>query len=245
MKLFLFGYGQMGKEIEKLALSRGHEISGVYDPYHAFKFEEKAFQAADAIIDYTTPGSAVYNITKAFESNKPIVVGTTGWYDEFPQIEALCKRHNGTLFYATNFSLGVNVLFSISELIAKMLNKQDSYKISIQETHHTKKKDAPSGTAITLAENIIKNMDHVNGWEKLEKGGAYEHKEGKIPVFFSREEDVVGSHEITLHSDVDKISIRHDAFNRTGFATGTLVATEWAVDKKGIFTMKDLFENIK
>ncbi|MBT3302701.1 MAG: 4-hydroxy-tetrahydrodipicolinate reductase [Bacteroidetes bacterium] len=245
MKIFLFGYGQMGKEIEKLAITRGHEITGVYDPYHAFKFSEKDFLNADIIIDYTTPGSAVYNITKAFEANKPIVVGTTGWYDEFDTVEALSKKYNGTLFYATNFSIGVNVMFSISELLAKMLNNQDSYLVSINETHHSKKKDAPSGTAITLAENLIKHMDFVDHWEKIEKGQEFEQKGGVIPIFYSREDEVVGTHEISLHSNVDKITIRHDAFNRTGFATGTLIATEWVADKRGIFTMKDLFQNIK
>ncbi|MFC2114277.1 4-hydroxy-tetrahydrodipicolinate reductase [Bacteroidota bacterium] len=244
MKIFLFGYGQMGKEIEKLALKRGHEIAGIYDPSHAFKFDQKAFNNADAIIDYTIPGSAVNNITKCFEANKPIIVGTTGWYDEMETVVEACKKYNGTMIYAPNFSLGANIMFSVSELLAKLLNNQDAYLISIHEKHHTQKKDAPSGTAITIADTIINNMSYVNSWEVLKEGELSEPKPGVIPVFYSREENVVGTHEIVLNSNIDRITIRHDAYNRAGFATGTLIATEWVVGKKGIFTMKDLFKTL-
>lgn len=244
MKLFLFGYGQMGKEIEKLALERGHKISGICDPENAYKFDATAFADADIAIDYTTPESAVHNMTMSFEANKPIVVGTTGWYEQLDAVKKLCEKLNGTLFYATNFSIGVNVLFEMSELLSKMISQQDSYSVSISETHHTRKKDAPSGTAITLAEILIKNLDFVKTWKKLQTGDITENEKGVIPVYYSRENEVVGSHEIKIQSDIDQITLRHDAFSRAGFTAGTLIATEWVINKKGIFTMKDLFSNI-
>jgi 4-hydroxy-tetrahydrodipicolinate reductase len=244
MKIFLYGYCKMGKEIEKLAPSKGHEIIGVYDPYYAFKFEPKNFDNADLIIDYTTPGSVLYNIQKCFEANKPIVIGTTGWYSEFEYVKELCKKYNGSLFYSTNFSVGVNILIKISELLAKLMNNQDNYSISLHETHHIHKKDTPSGTAITIAETLIKNDNKLTKWESLEEGNKKEISGSVLPIYTKREGEVVGQHKIIVESNIDRISIEHEAFSRTGFATGTLIATEWLLGRKGIFTMKDLFENI-
>ena len=234
----------MGKEIESLAQKRGHEIVGVYDPYHSVDFEQTAFNKADVVIDYTTPVTAVNNITQCFEANKPIVVGTTGWYDEMETIVKACKKYNGTLMYASNFSVGANIMFRVSELMAKLVNKQDAYSVSIHEKHHTKKKDAPSGTAITIADTIISNLNHVNSWEVLKEGELSDDKPGVIPIYYSREENVVGTHEIILDSSIDRVTVRHEAYNRSGFATGTLIATEWVVGKKGIYTMNDLFKSL-
>jgi len=244
MKLFLFGYGQMGKEVEKIILKRGHELVGVYDPYHQYKFEREKFEQADLIIDYTTPGSAVYNITQCFENNKPIVVGTTGWYHEFDQVVEKCREFNGTLFYATNFSIGVNILFKLNELLGKLLDHQSGYKVELFESHHIHKKDAPSGTALTLANSLIKNIKHLEELKILPEGSIETVNENALPVYFKREGDVVGRHRIAIQSDIDRLCIEHEAFNRSGFATGTLVASEWVLGKKGIFTMQDLFDNL-
>ncbi|HPD64176.1 MAG TPA: 4-hydroxy-tetrahydrodipicolinate reductase [Bacteroidia bacterium] len=245
MKIFLFGYGKMGKEIEKMALSRGHEITGIYDPYFVFKFDSKAFENADIVIDFTTPGSAVYNIIKCFEANKPIVVGTTGWYHEFEEVENQCKKHNGALFYASNFSIGVHVMLKACELLAKMVNQYKSYKISISEAHHEHKKDAPSGTAITIANTMLRELDSYKEWKAYPDHSDARPDAGILPVYYHREGEIVGIHEVSIESDIDRIVIEHEAFSRAGFATGTLIATEWLIGKKGIYTMQHLFDNNK
>lgn len=244
MKIFLFGYGQMGKEVEKIINQRGHEVAGVYDPYHAFKFDQQKFDYADMVIDFTTPGSAVYNITKCFEQNKPIVVGTTGWYHEFDQVEEKCKELNGTLFYATNFSIGVNMLFKLTDLLGRLLNNQENYKVSINESHHIHKKDAPSGTATTLANSLVGNIKRLNKFVTLPEDSKMLVPEDSLPIYFKREGELIGFHQIVIESQIDRLCIEHEAFNRTGFATGTLVAAEWVLGKKGIFTMQDLFNNL-
>lgn len=235
----------MGKEIEKFALSNGHEITGFYDPYFAFKFDQKCFDNAEVIIDYTSPGSAVYNIIKCFEANKPIVVGTTGWYDELPEVQKHCQKYNGALLYASNFSIGVNILFRVSELVASMVNKYNHYKINLFEAHHSQKKDAPSGTAINIANEMLSKLDNYNKWQSFPDDAKVNIEDGVLPIFYRREGDIVGIHELVIESNIDRLTIEHQAFNRSGFAAGTLIATEWLIGKKGIFTMKDIFETLK
>jgi len=245
MKIFLFGYGKMGKEIEKTALSKGHEISGIYDPYNAFKFEQRQFENADIVIDFTTPGSAVYNIIKCFEANKPIVVGTTGWYDELPEVEKACSKHNGSLLYASNFSIGVNILFRACELIASIIKNYPEYKASIYEAHHNQKKDAPSGTAISMANEILKKQPAYKKWTTLPDDSDSTPEQSALPIYYRREGDIIGIHELVIESEIDRLCIEHEAFNRSGFATGTLIATQWLIGKKGIFKMKNIFDEIK
>lgn len=235
----------MGKEIEKCALSRGHEIIGIYDPYYVFKFDAKAFENADIVIDFTTPGSAVYNIIKCFEANKPVVVGTTGWYHEMEEVINQSKKHNGALFYASNFSIGVHVMLRACTLLAKMVNKHKSYKLSVSEIHHEHKKDAPSGTAITIANTLIKELDNYHEWKALPDNAQADIQPGVLPVYYHREGEVIGIHEVVIESEIDRIVIEHEAFNRTGFATGTLIAAEWLIGKKGIFTMQNLLDDSK
>ncbi|MEA3495765.1 MAG: 4-hydroxy-tetrahydrodipicolinate reductase [Bacteroidota bacterium] len=242
MKIILFGYGKMGKLIESVAQKEGHEIISIYDPYSEFnELNKNDLSEADVVIDYTTPDSVVNNIITCFENNIPIVVGTTGWHNEFNYIKQQCDRLNATLLYASNFSIGVNLLFGIIDYISDFIKDENTYeKISVHETHHTMKKDSPSGTAVTIGEKIISNNSFLKSWYKLKEGEEIQDKKDSLPIFYDRVENIVGKHEVTYESEIDKISIKHQAFSRDGFAAGTLVASAWILGKQGIFTMKDV-----
>lgn len=229
MNIALLGYGRMGKEIEKIAVSRGHVIiHKISNEIHAYDFT-----SVDVAIDFSIPTAAYKNITHCIEHNIPVISGTTGWLERYDEVVALCKEKNGAFIYASNFSLGVNIFFEMNAYLAKMMHQLEDYKVSIEEIHHTKKLDAPSGTAITLAEGIMKHTDYKD-W-KLDTANADE-----IPITAKRIPDVPGTHEITYKSGIDTISIRHEAHNRKGFALGAVVAAEWIQNKEGVFTMKDV-----
>jgi len=234
MKIALIGYGTMGKAVEEIALQRGHTI--VLKLTEENLHQRSAISAADVAIEFTTPESAAENIMMCFEANVPIVVGSTGWYQHFEEIKLQCETKNKALFYATNFSLGVNIFFELNKVLAKMMSKHAEYKASITEIHHTKKKDAPSGTAITLAEGIL--SEH-SGYQSFETNIS-EHFSEILPITAIREADVPGTHTIQYASDVDKISITHEAFSRKGFAIGAVLAAEFLIGKQGIFTMNHL-----
>ena len=229
MKIALLGYGRMGKEIEKIALQRGHEIviktSGKED-YDITK--------ANIAIDFSIPNSAFKNISNCINNQVPVISGTTGWLDKYDSVVELCNQKKGAFIYASNFSLGVNVFFELNKQLAKMMNTLNQYDISIEEIHHTKKLDAPSGTAITLAEGIIENTDK-NDWELETKTS-----EKNIPITAVRTPDVPGTHTISYESEIDTIEIKHTAHNRHGFALGAVIAAEWLVDKTGVYTMRDV-----
>ncbi|SNR15219.1 4-hydroxy-tetrahydrodipicolinate reductase [Tenacibaculum jejuense] len=229
MKIALLGYGRMGKEIEKIAQQRGHEIV-IRDN------GEKSYDitTADVAIDFSIPNAAYNNITNCFKNNIPVVSGTTGWLDKYEDALEICKANNGGFIYASNFSLGVNIFFELNNQLAKMMSALDQYKVDIEEIHHTKKLDAPSGTAITLAEGIIENSERKS-WEL--NGEASEEV---IPITAVRTPDVPGTHTINYNSVVDAIEIKHTAHNRQGFALGAVIAAEWLKDKQGVFTMKDV-----
>lgn len=229
MKIALLGYGKMGKVIEKLALQKGHII--VYKS--AENFEEGDFSSADVAIEFSAPEAAVSNISKALNANIPVVSGTTGWLDKYAEMVNLCESRNGSFITASNFSVGVNLFFSINEYAAKLMAEWNEYDVSIEEIHHTEKKDAPSGTAISLAEDILKNSKKSN-WQL----DATEKDTLKISA--KREEDVKGTHEVAYHSAIDSISLKHVAHSREGFAKGAILAAEFLKDKKGNFTMKDV-----
>ncbi|MEN8137286.1 MAG: 4-hydroxy-tetrahydrodipicolinate reductase [Bacteroidota bacterium] len=229
MKIALLGYGRMGQEIEKIALSRGHEI--------VLKAEIKGFSdeeisIADVAIDFSVPESAFNNIKKAIKNNIPIISGTTGWLHNYDDIVDYCNEKKGAFIYASNFSLGVNIFFELNKKLAKMISPHN-YSVEMEEIHHTKKLDAPSGTAITLAEGIIENSDFT-GW-KLDNSG-----ENEIAITAKRIENIPGTHTVTYNSEIDDIEIKHTAHNRKGFALGAVVAAEWLVDKEGVFSMKDV-----
>jgi 4-hydroxy-tetrahydrodipicolinate reductase len=229
MKIALLGYGKMGKVIERIALERGCEIVLKKDQDNTFE----GLLNADVAIDFSVPDSAVTNISECLNNGIPVISGTTGWLADYPKMVQLCEEKNGSFIYASNFSLGVNVFFELNEYLAKIMANLKQYKVSMEEIHHTQKLDAPSGTAITLAEGIIRQMDYTN-WT-LETPISNE-----IHIEAKRIENIPGTHSIFYDSEVDQIEIKHTAHSREGFALGAVVAAEWLLGKKGVFTMKDV-----
>ncbi|QIE58197.1 4-hydroxy-tetrahydrodipicolinate reductase [Rasiella rasia] len=229
MKLALLGYGKMGAIIGTLAEAKGHEI--VYKK--GSSFEDGVFSEADVAIEFSIPEAAVTNISKCLEAGIPVVSGTTGWLSSYEEMIKKCEDCNGSFIYASNFSIGVNLFFNINAYAAKLMAPWKEYDISVEEIHHTQKKDAPSGTAITIAEEIIENT-HKKEW-KLD-GGAND----EISIIAKREGDVKGTHSVYYTSDIDTISIKHEAHTREGFAKGAILAAEWLVGKQGVYTMKDV-----
>lgn len=229
MKIALLGYGRMGKEIEKIALQRNHEI--------VIKTNGEAeidITKADIAIDFSLPEVAVSNISLCLKNNIPVISGTTGWLEKYNTVVDLCQQKKGTFLYASNFSVGVNIFFELNKQLAKMMKSLQEYDISIEEIHHTKKLDAPSGTAITLAEGIIEHSDKEK-WELSEK-----KSEGILPITAKRIPDIPGTHTVFYDSMVDSIQIKHTAHNRQGFALGAVIGAEWLVDKVGVYSMKDV-----
>ena len=229
MKIALLGYGKMGKVIEKIALERGHQIVLRKDKESSFE----GLNNADVAIDFSIPTSAVENISECLSQGIPVISGTTGWLAQYQKMVDLCSAKNGSFIYGSNFSLGVNVFFELNEYLAKMMTTLNQYKVSISEIHHTQKLDAPSGTAITLAEGIIKHSNYAN-WT-LETPISNE-----ILIEAKRIENIPGTHSVFYDSEVDQIEIKHTANSREGFAFGAVIAAEWLIGKKGVFTMKDV-----
>lgn len=224
----------MGHEIERIALERGHSIVGIFDTKQ--DWEEKTIPQCDVVIDFTMPESAPEVVLRCFEKNIPVLSGTTGWNHKLQEIKKIAKEQEKTFFYASNFSLGVNIFFELNKRLASFLKVYNDYEVRIHEVHHIHKKDAPSGTAITLAEDIISESGRYNGW------ASENNEEGKILVTSERTGEVPGTHVITWESDIDSIEIKHTAFNRKGLAVGAIIAAEWLVGKKGVFGMKDLMQ---
>lgn len=229
MKIALFGYGKMGQMIASIALEKGHEIVAKID----IDTTAIDFSDIDVAIDFSTPQAAFDNISKCFKHSIPVISGTTGWLAKYDEIVRLCEETKGAFIYASNFSLGVNIFFELNEQLAKMMRHLNQYKIGIEEIHHTQKLDAPSGTAITLAEGIVENTDY-KGWH-LDK-----EETGHIPITSKRIGKTPGTHTTTYKSAVDDIEIKHTAHNREGFAEGAVIAAEWIIGKTGVFTMRDV-----
>lgn len=237
MKIALIGYGKMGKEIEKVALSRGHEIVCIIDVNNQDDFASEAFRSADVAIEFTNPMVAYGNYMKAFEAGVKLVSGSTGWMAEHgAEIKELCTKGGKTLFWSSNFSLGVAIFSAVNKYLAKIMNRFPSYDVTMSETHHIHKLDAPSGTAITLAEGILENMKRKTKWVKEEAQSA-----GELPIHSIREGEVFGIHSIRYDSDADSITITHDAKNRGGFALGAVLAAEYTATHEGYLGMGDLF----
>ena len=233
MKIALLGYGKMGKVIERIALERGHEIVLKKDETNTFD----GLSTADVAIDFSVPTAAVDNISNCFHANVPVVSGTTGWLEHFDEMVALCNEKQGGFISSSNFSLGVNIFFELNEYLAKIMSQFDSYKVTMEEIHHTQKLDAPSGTAISLAKGVIENSNYAN-WTMDEA------KNNEIHIEAKRIGDVPGTHTVTYDSVVDSIELKHTAHNREGFALGAVIAAEWLAGKKGIYSMKDVL-NLK
>ena len=238
MKIALIGYGKMGKTIEQIALDRGHEIVSIIDVNNLDDFNSEAFKSADVAIEFTIPATAYDNFKKCFAANVPVVAGTTGWLeDHMADVKAICENEKQTFFYASNYSIGVNIFSAVNKHLAKIMNNFPSYNVKMVETHHIHKLDAPSGTAITLAEGILENISRKESWEL-----DAESKPSHLEIESLREGEVPGIHEIIYDSEVDYISIKHDAKSRAGFALGAVVAAEFTCGKKGLLGMNDLFK---
>lgn len=236
MKIALIGYGKMGKTIEQIARDRGHQIVSIVDINNPEEFHSDAFKTADVAIEFTTPATAFTNYMKCFKAGVPVVSGTTGWLDRIEEIKEKCEKEGNTFFYASNFSIGVNIFFALNKYLAKIMNHFPTYDVRLTETHHIHKLDAPSGTAITLAEGILENMDRKNRWTLETAEQATD-----LPIHAIREGEVPGIHEIVYDSEVDSIRIKHDAKSRAGFALGAVIAAEFTAGKKGFLGMNDLF----
>jgi 4-hydroxy-tetrahydrodipicolinate reductase len=237
MNIALIGYGKMGKAIEEVALKAGHQIVSRIEKTD--NFSEK-LKGADVAIEFTNPEAAKSNIRHCFNSKVPVVVGTTGWYHDFEEISEMAKSMGVAMFYATNFSLGVNIFFELNKQLAKLMNQHQMYHPEIEEIHHLQKKDAPSGTAITLAEGLIANLDRKNSWVNRDLQTNALINPLALDIYAKRIGEVPGTHTITYKSDIDEISITHQAFNRMGFASGAVKAAEWIIGKKGVFTMAEM-----
>ena len=236
MKIALVGYGKMGKAIEQIARERGHEIVSIIDINNPQDFASEAFRSADVAIEFTSPATAYGNYLKCFEAGVPVVSGTTGWLDKMPEIKRMCSEEGKTFFYASNFSIGVNIFFAVNKYLAKIMNNFPSYDVRMTEVHHVHKLDAPSGTAITLAEGILENIDRKERWTLNTAEAPTD-----LPIQAIREGEVPGIHEITYESEADIISIKHDAKSRAGFALGAVLAAEFTARKKGFLGMSDMF----
>lgn len=237
MKIAIIGYGKMGKEIEQIAVSRGHSIVLKVDKDNQLNYIEE-LKNADVAIEFSTPDSALTNIYNCFDANIPVVVGTTGWMDKFEEVKKSCGQKNQTLFYASNYSIGVNLFFKVNEYLAKLMNSYTEYNVEMEEIHHIHKLDAPSGTAISLANQLINELDAKQKWVN----SPAENK-NELSIISKRIDEVPGTHTVTYNSSVDEISITHKAYNRKGFALGAVIAAEWIIGKKGFFGMPDLLKN--
>lgn len=237
MKIALIGYGKMGKAIENIALQNGDEIVLKINSSNLSDLSVENIKQADVAIEFTNPESAAANIEFCLKNSIPVVSGSTGWTDKLESIIELCKEVGGTFLYASNFSLGVNIFFEINKRLATLMHNRKEYNVAIEEVHHTAKKDAPSGTAITLAEQVIKLSELKNKWGKAEDTDP-----GTLKISSIRKDPAPGTHHIKYHSDTDDIEIIHTAHNRNGFAQGAYMAAGFIKDKKGIFSMKDVLD---
>lgn len=235
MKVALIGYGKMGRTIEKILVDRGHTVPLIIDMDNSHELNSENLSKVDVAIEFSTPSTAFDNIIKCLEAGVVVVCGTTAWLDRYDEVERLCNKLEGGFFYASNFSVGVNILFNINKRLAELMNGFKEYDVTLEEVHHTMKKDAPSGTAITLAEGIVENLDRKEEWFC---GTTTEPKELEITAI--RRSVVPGIHTVTYESETDLITISHNAKSRNGFAMGAVLAAEFLKDKKGIYSMNDL-----
>ncbi len=238
MKIALIGYGKMGKTIEAIALSRHHQIVLQVNADDQNNLLEKLRATSpDVAIEFSRPEAALQNLQICFEANVPVVCGTTGWLEHLEAAKADCARHKSAFFYASNFSIGVNLFFIINKKLAELMNYYPEYQVKIEETHHIQKLDAPSGTAISLAKSIMEFYPNIEGWTKDDSEPRH-----KLPIISHRIDDVPGTHAVTYSSEIDTIEIKHTAHSRDGFALGAVLAAEWLRGKYGFFEMKDFLE---
>jgi len=235
MKIALIGYGKMGKAIEEIALQRGHSIILKIDVDSIKEFTKENLSKCDVAIEFTSPHTALQNIITCLEAGTPVVSGSTGWLENWETAKKKCEETNGSLLYSSNYSIGVNIFFELNKKLASLMDQQTNYNVSMEEIHHTQKKDAPSGTAITLAEQVMENIHRKKHWTNEES-----NKPDELTIISKRIDPAPGTHVVKYSSAIDDIEIIHTAHNRTGFATGAVLAAEFLKDKKGIFSMKDV-----
>ncbi|HVI49009.1 MAG TPA: 4-hydroxy-tetrahydrodipicolinate reductase [Chitinophaga sp.] len=235
MKIALIGYGKMGKAIDAIATAKGHEVILRIDADSLQLLEKEHLGQADVAIEFTTPENAYHNILKCFDAKVPVVSGTTGWLDKLPEVESICREKGGAFLHTTNFSIGVNIFFEVNKKLAALMATQPQYEVRMEEIHHTQKKDAPSGTAITLAEQLLAQVLRKKNWVNHESSEPAE-----LPIISKRIDPAPGTHSITYTSPIDDITITHTAHSREGFAAGAVVAAEWLKGKTGIFSMKEV-----
>jgi len=243
MNIALLGYGKMGQLIERFALQRGHQIHLIVDENNREDIEATDLAGADVAIDFSRPEAVVANIGLCFEADVPIVVGTTGWYDRLDEVKKICLDGNKTLLYGSNFSIGVNIFFYINKLLAAAMNPYKQYDVQVEEIHHTQKLDAPSGTAITIAEGIIANTDSKTEWinNLIGEGEEAIPKNQQLLIESHRIDDVPGTHTVLYSSEVDQIEFKHTAHSRAGFALGAVAAAEWLKGKTGFYQVTEMF----
>ncbi len=234
MNIALIGYGKMGKAIETIAKERGHRIALIIDQHNLQYLTKENLQKIDVAIEFTGPHSAVSNLSNCINAGTPVVCGSTGWLQQWDEIKNLCQQQQGALIYASNFSVGVNLFFELNKQLAVLMNNHPAYKISVEETHHTEKKDAPSGTAISLAEQILQQISRKKNWTMASPA------DDEILISSKRIDPAPGTHTIKYSSAIDDIEITHTAHNRIGFATGAVLAAEFLLNKTGLFSMKDV-----
>ena len=239
MNIAIIGYGKMGKMIESIAVERGHQIILKIDVDNLDDFTKENLGKAQVAIEFTKPETAFANIARCIEYGVPVVSGSTGWFDRLEEMKRLCTEHNGSMLCTSNFSLGVNLFFEINRQLARLMNRFPEYSVNIEEIHHTQKLDAPSGTAITLAEGVIGEISRIEKWELAPPQPSPTGRE-TLPISAIRRDSVPGTHHVTYSSEIDDIEIIHTAHSRKGFALGAVMAAEYIHDKKGIFCMKDL-----
>ena len=244
MKIALLGFGKMGQLIEKIAQQRGHEIVLKISIDNPFDLTEDNLKKADVAIDFSTPDAVLQNIYACFEADVPVVVGTTGWYGKLQEVKNECDKSNSTMLYGSNFSIGVNLFFKLNKCLSKLMNDHAEYDVQLEETHHTQKLDAPSGTAITLAEGVIEHLDRKNEWinQVTDLPAEISTKTDQVLIESNRVDHIPGTHSVIYSSEVDDIAITHTAHNRNGFALGAVISAEWLQNRNGFFNVADIFE---
>ncbi len=244
MKIALLGYGKMGRIIEQFAIDRGHEVVLKIDEFNLDQMTSENLREADVAIDFTTPDTVLRNIEACFNVDTPIIVGTTGWYGSLQEVKDKCENGNNSLLYASNFSVGVNVFFFVNKVLSKIMNRYPQYEVQVEEIHHTQKLDAPSGTAMTIAEGVIEGLERKSEWVNELMGDHNEivPKPEQLLIESHRIENVPGTHTVIYSSEVDDIEFKHTAHSRAGFALGAVLAAEWLEGKKGFYSVKDMFD---
>ncbi len=240
MKIALLGYGKMGRIIEETAISRGHNIVLKVDVENASTFSDSELQQADVAIEFTRPDAVLGNLNRCIHAHVPVVVGTTGWYDSLPGMIEECNKNKGTIFHASNFSIGVNLFFRLNEKLAELMNPFPEYEPILEEIHHIHKLDAPSGTGITLAHGLMAKFDRKKNWKLFHESETVNVLQNELPIISKRIGEVPGTHSVIYTSPIDQITITHEAYNRKGFALGAVIAAEWVHKKQGVFTMTDM-----